>query len=405
MSVDYAKIFGDYTEPSAPGAVLRRVIDIERQELQWLWPARIPLAKLTLFAGDPGLGKSFVTLDIAARVTRGTKWPDGATATCKSGSVIILSAEDDPGDTIRPRLEAAGADLSKVHVLQVVRRAKSCGETSLEHFSLETDLLALQDAVVSLSDALLIVIDPVSAYLGGIDSHVNAKVRSLLAPPSQMAATTGVAVVTVTHLNKNSSSALYRASGSVAFVAAARAVWLFAKNPDDPAQRLMLPGKMNLAPEQSGMGYRLEAKQDVAVVTWGEVVSVSADAVLEPEGAERRSERFEAMDWLRGRLADGPIAQRKIRTDATREGFSWATLRRAKDALGITIEKSGFQGVSQWRLKDAHSKDAHPIETQVSTFEQATENTKLNGNGAAKDAHPAEVNTLDAFEDDGEVRL
>jgi hypothetical protein len=295
MSVDYEKIFAEYTEPRAPGAVLRRVSDIERQELQWLWPARIPLAKLTLFAGDPGLGKSFVTLDIAARVTRGTKWPDGATATCKSGSVIILSAEDDPGDTIRPRLEAAGADLSKVHVLQAVWRAKSSGETSLEHFSLETDLLALQDAVVSLSDALLIVIDPVSAYLGGIDSHVNAKVRSLLAPLSQMAATTGVAVVTVTHLNKNSSSALYRASGSVAFVAAARAVWLFAKNPDDPAQRLMLPGKMNLAPEQSGMGYQLEAKQDVVVVTWGEAVTSRRMPFLSrrvPSAARNASRRW-----------------------------------------------------------------------------------------------------------------
>jgi putative DNA primase/helicase len=405
MSGDYAKIFGDYTEPCAPGAVLRRVSDIERQELQWLWPARIPLAKLTLFAGDPGLGKSFVTLDIAARVTRGTKWPDGAAATCTSGSLIILSAEDDPGDTIRPRLEAAGADLSKVHVLQAVRRAKPSGETSLEQFSLETDLLALQDAVVSFNDTRLIVIDPVSAYLGGIDSHVNAKVRSLLAPLSQMAATTGVAVVAVTHLNKNGSSALYRASGSVAFVAAARAVWLFAKNPDDPSQRLMLPGKMNLAPEQSGMGYQLEAKQDVAVVTWGEAVSVSADAVLEPEGAERRSERFEAMDWLRGQLADGSVAQRKIKADATREGFSWATLRRAKDALGITTEKTGFQGAWEWQLKDAHAKGAHPIDALVSTFEQAAENTNLNGNPASKDAHLAGVSTFEVFEDNDEVRL
>jgi AAA domain-containing protein len=404
MSVDYEELFSEYATPAAPGAVLRRVSDIERQELQWLWPARIPMGKLTLFAGDPGLGKSFVTLDIAARVTRGTKWPDGAAA-CKPGSVIVLSAEDDAADTIRPRLEAAGANLSKVHVLQAVRRAKPSGETSLEQFSLEADLLALQDAIVSLSDARLIVIDPVSAYLGGIDSHVNANVRSLLAPLSEMAATTGVAVVTVTHLNKNSSSPLYRASGSVAFVAAARAVWLFAKNPDDAAQRLMLPGKMNLAPEQSGMGYRLEAKQDGAVVVWGEAVSVSAEAVLEPEGTERRSERLEAMDWLRGQLADGAVAQRKLKTDAAREGFTWATLRRAKDALGITTEKSGFQGASQWHLKSVHSKGAQPHTTQVSTFEQAIENTNLNGNHTPKDAQPAEVSTFGGFEDDGEVRL
>jgi hypothetical protein len=377
--------------------VLRRVSEIERQQLRWLWPGRIPLGKLTLFAGDPGLGKSFVTLDIAARVTQGSPWPDGAENT-QAGSVVILSAEDDAADTIRPRLEVAGADLARVHILQAVRRAKATGETSLELFSLETDLVALQDAVTSLGDVSLIVIDPLSAYLGGVDSHVNAKVRSLLAPLSGAAAGMGVAVVAVTHLNKNSSSALYRASGSIAFVAAARAVWLFAKNPDDPAQRLMLPGKMNLAPELTGLAYRLEGKQDVAVVSWGEAVSVSADAVLETEGAESRSQRLEAMDWLREQLANGPIAQRKVKADAIREGFSWATLRRAKDALGVITEKSSYQGPSQWRLRDAYTKDAQPPTSKVSIFEQGIENTKLNGNGAVKDAHSTEVNTFDAFE-------
>jgi RecA-family ATPase len=209
---------------------------------------------------------------MAARVTQATEWPDGA-ANSQAGSVVILSAEDDPGDTIRPRLEAAGADLARIYILQAVRRAKPSGETSLEHFSLESDLVALQDKVAALGNVRLIVIDPISAYLGGVDSHVNAKVRSLLSPLGEIASALGVAVIAVTHLNKSASSALYRASGSIAFVAAARAVWLFGKNPDDPAG-LMLPGKMNLAAEQIGITYRLASKQDVAVVTWGEAVSV-----------------------------------------------------------------------------------------------------------------------------------
>jgi len=150
--VDYAKIFDEYSNPPAPGVVLRCCNDIVPKPLRWLWPGRIPLGKLTLFAGDPGLGKSVVTLDVAARVTRGDGWPDGATAGYEAGSVIVLSAEDDPADTIRPRLDAAGADLRRVHILQAVRRAKPTGETSLEHFSLETDLLALQDAVVTVGD-------------------------------------------------------------------------------------------------------------------------------------------------------------------------------------------------------------------------------------------------------------
>ena len=123
------------------------------------------LGKLTLFAGDPGLGKSFVTLDIAAHVTRGKNWPDSEKGSGEPSSVIVLSAEDDPADTIRPRLEAGGADLSKVHILQAVRRDKPNGGSKLEPFSLENDLLSLQDAVVSLGDVRLVVIDPISAYL------------------------------------------------------------------------------------------------------------------------------------------------------------------------------------------------------------------------------------------------
>ncbi len=408
MSINYEEIFSDpkYTvEAQAPGAVLRCVSDIEKQELRWLWPGRIPLGKLTLFAGDPGLGKSFTTIDIAARVTRGLALPDGARASCEAGSAVILSAEDDPGDTIRPRLEAAGADLTKVHILQAVRRPGRNGDTTLEHFSLETDLSALQDAVASLGDTRLVIVDPVSAYLGGVDSHVNAKVRSLLAPLTGVASALGVTVLAVTHFNKNASSALYRASGSIAFVAAARAVWFFAKSPDDPHQRLMLPGKMNLAPDQTGLSYRLEAKEGTAVVAWGAAVSVQADAVLEPEGAERQSERFDAMDWLRERLANGAVAQRELKSDAAKEGFSWATMRRAKDVLGVATEKAGYQGAWQWCLKGAQPKGAQPLTPQLSTFEGALENKGLNGNRSAKGAQHSEVSTFEAFEDDGEVLL
>jgi putative DNA primase/helicase len=350
MSVDYAKIFAEYTEPSAAGAVLRCFSNITPEPLHWLWPGRIPLGKLSLFAGDPGLGKSLITLDIAARVTCGREWPDG-TANTQPGSVIILSAEDGPGDTIRPRLEAAGADLSKAHVLVAVRRSKPNGDTTLEHFSLETDLLALQDAVASLNDVRLIVIDPISAYLGGTDSHVNAKVRSLLAPLAELSRSLRVAAVAVDHLSKSNRPALYRPNGSIAFTAAARAVWLFAKNPDDPSQRLMLPGKMNLAPDQEGLSYTLrEERQGVVVVMWGQAVRFSADAVLQPEAVEEKSERLEAMDWLRERLSEGPVSQREIKGDSKAAGLAWRTVRRAKDSLGITSEKEGLRGGWRWQL-------------------------------------------------------
>lgn len=346
------------------GAVLRAVSDIQAQKVSWLWPGRIPLGKLSLFAGDPGLGKSLVTNDIAARTTRGSEWPDGATND-QPGSVIILSAEDDAADTIRPRLEAAGAVLSKVHILQAVRRAKPNGETTLDHFSLQTDLVALQDAVASLDDARLIVIDPISAYLGGIDSHKNAQVRALLAPLAGLASGLQTAIVAIDHLNKSMLPALYRPGGSIAFVAAARAVWLFAKNPDDAAQRLMLPGKLNLAPDQTGLGYSIkETNQGIAAVVWGETVNRSAETVLQPETAEAQSERSEceeAMDWLRERLSAGPVPQREIKKDALAEGLAWRTVRRAKQAIGVRAEKDSFKGGWYWHLPPARGASLREV--------------------------------------------
>lgn len=391
-----------FMQDAQTGAVVRCISDIPAQKLRWLWPGRIPLGKLTLFAGDPGLGKSFVTLDIVARVTRGTDWPDARTNT-KPGSAIILSAEDDPADTIRPRLEAAGADLSKIHILEAVRRIKPNGESVLDHFSLQNDITALQDAAVSLNDVSLIVIDPISAYLGGTDSHVNSKVRALLAPLATISQTLRIAVLAVDHLSKSNRPAIYRPNGSIAFTAAARAVWFFAKDMDDPVQRLMLPGKLNLAPEQTGLGYTLkENDHGMVAVVWGGPVTMSADSVLQTEAMEERSERMEAMDWLREQLSSGSVSASQLRKDANSAGLSWITVRRAKDALGIAPCKNSFAGGWSWELpapedahsEDAHSEDAHPHDTQVSTFEQAIENINVNGNRAAQDAHVSLMSTL-----------
>ena len=190
-------------QQTAPlGVMLRCINDIPPQRLVWLWPGRVPLGKLTLFSGDPGLGKSLVTLDVAARTTRGTTWPDGA-ANEKSGSVIILSSEDDAADTIRPRLEAADADLTRIHILEAVRRPKPNGDTSLDIFNLQDDITVLQDEITKLEDVRLIIIDPISAYLGATDSHVTSKVRGLLAPLIATAQILRFAVIFLEHLNKS----------------------------------------------------------------------------------------------------------------------------------------------------------------------------------------------------------
>jgi putative DNA primase/helicase len=386
------------------GAVLRCFRDIEPKAIRWLWPGRIPLGKLTLLIGDPGLGKSLLTADVASRVTRGTLFPDGAT--CETGSVIFLSAEDDPADTIRPRLDAAGADVSRVHVLEAVRVQHASGSLTEKTFNLETDIAVLEGALREHPDVRLIVIDPLSAYLGGVDSHSNAEVRGMLTPLVALAGRFGVAVLCVTHLRKSAGAAIYRAISSIAFAAAARAVWAVASDPEDGEHRLLLAVKQNLSASAGGLAFRIETLNNVPRLAWEPgTVALAANDVLGNVEMQDQSERREAKEWLKDFLADGPVAAKKIQAEAKAAGFSLMTVRRAKEALSVVASKSGYQGAWEWQLKDSHSKDAHPIDTQVSTFEQATENTKLNGNHTSKDAQHSEVNTFDAFEDDGEVRL
>src|SRR5262249_32789236 len=151
------------------GPVLVRVADVLPQRVEYVWPGRIPCGKLAILAGLPGLGKSIISLDIAARESVGGVWPDGGAA--PGGDVIILSAEDGPGDTIRPRLELLGADLTRVHVLTAVR------DTGTERaFDLTGDITQLESAI-ALTKARLVLIDPVDAYLGTkVDSYKNSHV-------------------------------------------------------------------------------------------------------------------------------------------------------------------------------------------------------------------------------------
>jgi len=368
-------------------AKLRNFSSIKTEKICWLWPGRIPRGKITLAAGDPGLGKSLLTVDIAARVSTGAPFPDGSP--CKQGSVIFLSAEDDPADTIRPRLDAAGADVSRIHLLDAVRNFTADGKSTESGFNLERDIGALDDAL-NQTTARAVIIDPISAYLGGTDSHSNADVRGLLSPLASLATKHKVAVVAVTHLRKSSGAAIYRAMGSLAFAAAARSVWGVVADPEDKARRLFIPVKQNLAPDQGGLAYRIEAPDGIARIAW-EQGGVAIDANILMGGFETRedhSERREAADWLQDFLGNGPQTVPEIQRQSRQAGLSWITVRRAADSLGIVKRKSGFGAGWQWSLSEAaHTEDALPIHTEVSTFEGVPENKKDSANHIPEDAH------------------
>ena len=276
--------------------VMRCMADIAPEKIEWLWLGRIALGKLTLIGGEPGLGKSQITAALAATVPTGGTWPcDEGRA--PSGSVLILSAEDDAGDTIRPRLDAAGADVSAVHLISAVRHADGKGRRT---FNLQADLALLEAAIERIGNVRLVIIDPVSSYLGKTDSHKNADVRGTLEPLGDMASRLRVAVVAITHFSKNASqSAINSFIGSIAFVAAARAAFIVTRDPDntDPARRLFVQAKNNLAADSGGLAFRVEQRivgKDIvaSAIAWeGERIACTADEILSAnrEGSEKPS--------------------------------------------------------------------------------------------------------------------
>ena len=348
MQAELTAIGGNGTR----GPLLARLADVEPQEVRWLWPSRIPMGKITLIAGDPGLGKSFLTLDIASRVSTGAGWPDRPGERVEPRGVVLLSAEDDAADTIVPRLMAAGADLTRIEALQAVQVAG--GKRAA--FDLSRDVHHLREAVRRVAGCELVVVDPVSAYLGATDSHVNAEVRSCLAQLAAMAGDTGVAVVLVSHLNKGGESprAIYRITGSLAFAAAARAVWAVTRDEADRTRRLMMPVKLNLAAaDTNGLAYSLAPPLHgtVPCIAWeaAPVAGDADDAMREPTAVD------EAVAFLQEVLADGPMSSTDLRKEADERGIGWRTVNRAQRRAGVVAEqqRSGDGtriGGWMWRL-------------------------------------------------------
>jgi len=257
--------------------IMRKLEGVESERLEWLWPERIPLGKLSLLVGDPGLGKSLIALDVAAHLSIGRAWPD-APSDCRGfppANTLLLTAEDDLADTVKPRLDAAKGDATRVTVLEAAQDRQEDGTRKRRGINLARDLARIEYALDEIPNVQLLVFDPLSAYLGGVDTHTNADVRVVLAPLADLASRRELAVLGVTHLRKSGGKALYRTMGSIAFAAAARAVWGVAADPDDDTgqRRIMLPIKTNRAPGGDGLAYRiirapLDGLGDLPAIFW-----------------------------------------------------------------------------------------------------------------------------------------
>jgi len=349
--------------------LMRRFRDVIAKPIRWLWENRIALGKLTLYIGDPDGGKSVLSACLASIVSRGSPFPVDGTPS-PIGDVVILSAEDDAEDTIKPRLEAAGADCSRVHILEAIRETGTDGKQTERTFSLKRDLKVLENVLSSLPQCKLVIIDPISAYLDDTDSHRNAAIRGLLSPLTKLAAKFGVAIVAIDHLNKNSNekNAMYRPGGSLAFVAAARAAYIVARDKDNPERRIVAKLKNNLAKSEpkSGLAYTiLTADNGAPILAWEpEPVDVRAAELLSRmESEEQRLDTDWAGDTLHDVLANGPVPALEVFKECDKAGVSKKQARRAAEKLGVITKKTGFQGGWTWELPSDSA--SHDSDTEV----------------------------------------
>jgi hypothetical protein len=364
-------------DPSSPG-VLRTLADVTPERVRWLWPGRLPAGKLVVLDGDPSTGKSTLSLDLAARVSTGTAWPDGTE--CPAGDVLLLSAEDGLADTIAPRLTAAGAGLDHVHALTDVRLTDEGGTVRKAPPSLPRDLHVVEH-VVTTHRVRLVIVDVLMAFLSGkVDSHRDQDVRGVLHQLAALAEKTGATIVLIRHLNKSGGgAALYRGGGSIGIIGAARAAFLVARDPDDEQRRIFAVTKSNLAVEPPALAYRLVDDPDngCARVEWEDQPTEhkAADLLGAPSDGDDGAQS-EAVAWLINYLTDngGQAPAGDLIKAAAKDGIAKRTVQRARKKAGVDSRKNGFGGDWVWSLEpegatkgavDASSQGLAPLSPSV----------------------------------------
>ncbi|HEV2237841.1 MAG TPA: AAA family ATPase [Ktedonobacterales bacterium] len=346
--------------------------EVPEEELTWLWEGRLPLGKTVVLDGDPGLGKSLLSLDLVARVVRGLPMPDGSPG--RQGGAVILTTEDGLADTVRPRLRGAGvtraSDLHRVTTLDAIIQVDPTTGTPYERaLSLTQDLKWIAEAAREV-DARLIVIDPLIGFLPAtVNTWRDQDVRAALAPLGKLAGDLGAAVLVLRHLNKSSGgNPLYRGGGSIGIGGAARAVWLVGPDPDDPDRgRVLAMNKNNLGPSDApSLRFRVDVDEDrLPHVTWlGEspynakqvLAAAAAAAPAGPHAPRHRpaGRLGEAVAWLAAALAGGPRLRAELVAEAAQAGFPERMVELARQHVPATWRREGFGATSRtvWELEE-----------------------------------------------------
>ena len=337
------------------------------EAIRWLWPGWLAKGKVHILGGAPGTGKTTIALSLAAVVSKGGLWPDGQRA--PAGNIIIWSGEDDPADTLTPRLLASGADMRRIWF---VGDTNDHGERRA--FDPSRDIEALRRAIGAAGGAALLVVDPVVSAIAG-DSHKNAEVRRGLQPLADLASDLSCAVLGITHFSKGTSGRepTERITGSLAFGAVARVVMVAARSADDESKRLFCRAKSNIGRDDGGFEYDLlQTELDNAPgvfashVEWGNPVDGAARDLLAvaeatPEAGEGGALN-DAVDFLADVLTTGSLPVAEVRKRARAEGISERTLARAREKLGIKSERQGFGASTVWYLPADPLVPKNPID-------------------------------------------
>jgi hypothetical protein len=331
--------------------------DIAPEQLKWLWPDRIAYGKICLYTGKPDCGKSLALNDLIARITTGSDWADGQKNAWGPKDVMLACSEDDLGDTVVPRLNAAGADLKRIKFIHRVIM-KSPETDSTRQLQLASDTSLLKKALAAYPDVVLVGLDPVTSFFGDVNINVDQEIRPVMDALVGVCNASGASLVAIIHHNKRSDvDALQKILGASSVAGAVRTAWGFSRDPDNKDEFFMSLVKNNLSKRRTGLKYKI-AEKDVNGITaphtvWGEETEATANELLDAErdtsGRKDNKQITLARAFLPFALkGKGARPCTELYREAEAEGISVATLKRAKNDFPIQVIKQSHNWAWLW---------------------------------------------------------